>query len=613
MVDVIWTDLRGEGEGAVEGTTLRKVSGYDDTPSVSGRTQPITGASMEFTIPDTELDLVVGLSINPEIVPNNSDFSHAFSFTANGAVEVREYGVYKTDFVRNANAECKIEIGDVVRYWVGGELRWTSDTTAPRPSTGKAVILDINACVTNMRVDAAVGVEPPFPIDPPVEPPVEPVEPPVEPPVGGMITTAEQLVAALAAGGSYEIAAGLYVGNFVVDKPTTLVGHGDAVLRPLDLFEPTLLVLSGEVHVEGLQIENGYADRECVVVGLFDATDAGQQPDGVVLDTLNVIAGSNGGHRGIALHGKNLTVRNCRVTNFWEAGRDSQAIWIHNGPGPYTIEDNYLEASGEVILTGGAEISIPDCVPSDIVIRRNTCFKPDAWRSNGATVKNSIELKNARRALIEDNRIDGNWCGGQTGIPIVLTVRNQEGQSPWAIVDEVIVRGNETVRCCDAAAVSILGSDDLQSSQQTRSITVEHNLFSDSPSGFLIGNGVADPLVIRNNTMPAVTGTFLKFYDTRSDEGPAAVVTPLTFVENIQKTGEYGITGTGTPCGTSTVDNYTTIVEWTGNVTEMTDQREISMPNPGENHVLPAGGLAQVLDPATFKLLPGTPYGNAGY
>ena len=40
------------------------------------------------------------------------------------------------------------------------------------------------------------------------------------------------------------------------------------------------------------------------------------------------------------------------------AGQDSQAIAGWNGPGDYTIENNFIEASGENILFGGADPAV---------------------------------------------------------------------------------------------------------------------------------------------------------------------------------------------------------------------------------------------------------------
>jgi hypothetical protein len=89
---------------------------------------------------------------------------------------------------------------------------------------------------------------------------------------------------------------------------------------------------------------------------------------------------------------------------------DAQAIngGGGNSPGgPYKIMNNFLEASGENILFGGAPGST---TPADIEIRRNHLFKPMNWKAGrpdfvGSAandpfiVKNLFELKNAQRVL----------------------------------------------------------------------------------------------------------------------------------------------------------------------------------------------------------------------
>lgn len=127
-------------------------------------------------------------------------------------------------------------------------------------------------------------------------------------------------------------------------------------------------------------------------------------------------------------------------------GQDSQAVAGWNGPGPFKLVNNYLEAAGENILWGGADSESPEMIPSDIEIRGNTVIKPSAWfSSQDWTVKNLLELKTARRVLIEENIFDGCWVDGQTGHAFMMFSVNQEGGAPWGLVADVTVRKN-TIR-----------------------------------------------------------------------------------------------------------------------------------------------------------------------
>jgi hypothetical protein len=431
---------------------------------------------------------------------------------------------------------------------------------------------------------------------------------------GSTASTAAQLRAALVKGGTIRLAPGRYDGNFVVSVDgTTLIGVADLPLRrvapgdvaavtlaPADRFAPTLQVTASRVAVSGLTVLNGAADRETVVVGSQRATRAEDQPDDVMFDRVAVLAGDRGGLRGFSLHTRAVTVRRSHVAGFWYRGRDSQGIWANNGPGPYTIDDNYVEGSGENILFGGASIRIRDCVPSDVRITNNTIAKPEAWRSLRGSVKNSVEFKAVRRALVEHNLIDGNWRDAQAGDTILLTPRNQEGDTPWVEVTDVTIRGNRVQRARDGYAITILGTDDVASSRQTARVTIEHNLFVDARGGVKVTGGVADALVVRRNTFPAIASNWFLF----SGEGP---LTPLTVEGNVARSGAYGISGDRTTVGVPSLQRFTKVVAFRGNVIERTDERRVEWPRG--NTLLDPGSLTRLLDSTTFK----HPDGTIGY
>lgn len=132
---------------------------------------------------------------------------------------------------------------------------------------------------------------------------------------------------------------------------------------------------------------------------------------------------------------------------------DAQAISGGLGPnpmGPYKIENNFLEGSGEVVLFGGGFAAGP---PSDIEIRRNHMFRPLTWMKDspefvgGADghpfiVKNIFELKNGQRVLFENNVLENCWGGfSQEGFGILLTPKNQgDHKCPECLVLDVTIR-----------------------------------------------------------------------------------------------------------------------------------------------------------------------------
>ncbi len=78
---------------------------------------------------------------------------------------------------------------------------------------------------------------------------------------------------------------------------------------------------------------------------------------------------------------RRINILNSYVSDIKAINADSQAINGYNGAGPFTIENNYLEAAGENVLFGGADPAVANLVPSDIVLRRNHLFKPLEWRN----------------------------------------------------------------------------------------------------------------------------------------------------------------------------------------------------------------------------------------
>jgi len=61
------------------------------------------------------------------------------------------------------------------------------------------------------------------------------------------------------------------------------------------------------------------------------------------------------------MNSRHTAVIDSHLSDFKEVGADSQAIAGWNSPGPFRIENNYLEAAGENVMFGGADPAIP-CV-----------------------------------------------------------------------------------------------------------------------------------------------------------------------------------------------------------------------------------------------------------
>jgi hypothetical protein len=290
-----------------------------------------------------------------------------------------------------------------------------------------------------------------------------------------------------------------------------------------------------------------------------DAKSADGTPHHIIVDRCYVHGDPKAGsRRGIALNSRDSAVVDSYLSDFKERTADAQAISGWNGPGPFRIAGNYLEASGENVMFGGADPAINGLVPSDIEVVRNHMAKPLRWKKDDASfegtewaVKNLFELKNARRVLVDGNLFEFNWPQAQNGFAILFTVRNQDGAAPWAVVEDVTFTNN-LVRHV-AGGMNVLGRDDNHPSQPTRRIAIRNNLFVDV--GGKWGNGRLFQLldgtsgvVIDHNTS-SQTGSILF----GGDHDPH---TGFVFENNVMPHNEYGITGSGTGPGTPTLQKY---------------------------------------------------------
>jgi hypothetical protein len=118
-----------------------------------------------------------------------------------------------------------------------------------------------------------------------------------------------------------------------------------------------------------------------VEFGSGTATSASAQPHTIVVDRVwlhgDPVLGMK---RGIFLNSRSSEVLNSYFEDFFSFS-DSQAICTTNGPGPFRILNNHLEAAGENIMFGGEDPKILNLVPSNIEIRGNYLRKDVAWRN----------------------------------------------------------------------------------------------------------------------------------------------------------------------------------------------------------------------------------------
>lgn len=274
---------------------------------------------------------------------------------------------------------------------------------------------------------------------------------------------------------------------------------------------------------------------------------------------------------GVRLDCKRAAIMDSHISDFHSIGFDAQAISCINGPGQFKIINNYLEASGENILIGGAPPAIPGLVPSDIEIRHNYFYKPGSWRVDDPsyagkhwTIKNLFELKTGKRVWLDGNVLAHCWADlpiGQSGYAILLTVRTEGGNAPQADVSDVLITNN-IIRHV-GAGIAISGSDDGVGIRSSR-IRVSNNLFED----------INGPVYGDQNVGGPNDGTFLKIgkpkdvmidHNTIFQSGPITWAYDVTdgfiYTDNISNSyvsagGYQGIYGPGQSQGNNTMAHY---------------------------------------------------------
>jgi hypothetical protein len=289
----------------------------------------------------------------------------------------------------------------------------------------------------------------------------------------------------------------------------------------------------------------------------------------IVLDRILIAAPATGQKRGVMGNGKAITLTRSHISGIWRAGQDSQAFCAWDGGGPFTITDNYLEAASENLMFGGANSQSEANIPSDILVSGNHFAKPLAWKGTPKAVKNLFELKSARRVVVRNNVFENNWTDAQNGYGILFTVRNDEGQSPWSVVEDVLFERN-IVRNTENG-INVLGNDSYQPSGRATRITIRNNLVI-THGTFLQAGAEVGTLVVDHNTVDQA-GTFTMLYSGDVWNAGSAARRPAQFaVESLTITNtvgyhrEYGVIGDGAGIGTSALTGQTRAYTWTHNV-----------------------------------------------
>ena len=424
-----------------------------------------------------------------------------------------------------------------------------------------------------------------------------------------------------------------FEGNFVLpahdgDAWTTLTTEGSIPERRMTAAdsgslavlqsggnEPALRTAAGARHWRVIGIEvaaNKTPEGTAIQIGSSEATRLEDLARDVVLDRLIVRGDPDRGlKRGISMHGISLTLTRSYVADIKRSGVDTQAVWANNGPGPYVIRDNYLEASGENVMFGGDSPRIKALVPENITVEGNTIAKPLEWQKQNWNVKNLLELKSARHVEIRNNVFSGNWVAAQAGYAILFSPRDQYGDAPWTVVEDVRFEDNLITNV--SSAINIAGDDSEHESQRTNHIVIRNNVVSADQTRFrgdgrfmMIGRA-PQAVVIEHNTTVTNGTSWIYTYE----GGSAATTDGLVVRDNIGLHNMWGFMGAGAGVGRKTLAKYYPGGVFEGNVLA-----------GGSSSDYPPGNLfpsvddlkAQFVDVAAgdYRLKPGSKFANRG-
>ena len=272
----------------------------------------------------------------------------------------------------------------------------------------------------------------------------------------------------------------------------------------------------------GLEITTSYVSTSATVYNLIlsgqdgsgnQISSASLLPSYIVLDRsyLHGLSTTNT-TRGMDMDGAYVAVVDSYCDEIHSNGNDAQCFASWNGTGPFLIQNNFIQASTENILFGGANVSIANLNPSDITVVGNLIQKNTAWKGQAApynwSVKNLFELKTGVRVLIDGNVFQYDWLAAQ-GFSILLrsvnsgsTVPGSGGSCSWCAVQEVTFTHNIIQHV--PSGIQMAASDSgFPPAQATARILIQNNLLTDVSSLSWGGHGWV--YEISSNTVYAIS------------------------------------------------------------------------------------------------------------
>ncbi len=404
------------------------------------------------------------------------------------------------------------------------------------------------------------------------------------------------------------------------------VSHMAIISTPNTAPAVEFLASSNHWRLIGLEITTSYASTGNTVYNLVlsdgnSLTSLAGMPSYVIFDRCYIVGLSNANvTRGIDMDIASFGIVGSYCDEIHSNGQDSQCFAAFNGPGPYLIQNNFIQAAGENIMFGGADPAITNLVPSDITIVGNLIQKNQTWKGEAApynwVVKNLLELKNAQRVLLDGNVLQYTWAAGQAEAIIFRSV-NQGGTCTWCVVQDVTVIHNLIQHApMGVVLVPCAGPLSTNSCVPTGRILIQNNLLDDISAanwggpgrGFQVSVDPSPPL------MSAITIDHNTVFDDTDALylGDTLTTSQFQYTNMIANYGEYGIIGNGVGSGTVALKTFApdyiykdmVFINANGTVTGTYPTGTFWNTSSGVGFTNYSG--------ANYQLTTGSPYHNAG-
>jgi hypothetical protein len=136
---------------------------------------------------------------------------------------------------------------------------------------------------------------------------------------------------------------------------------------------------------------NGVGNTGAMVkFGSESETTSANTPNNIEVDHSWIEVTQAGTVRGIFINGRNINIHDNHISGFRNSGQECQAVLLAGGPGPVTIDNNYLMSLGEVFMSGGLTVGI---MPGDLTFTRNHLEAPQKYNPWNPSVFDTSDVQ----------------------------------------------------------------------------------------------------------------------------------------------------------------------------------------------------------------------------